>query len=176
MIWPLICPWFDSLLNLCGSRFKLLYQYPVSMPDLEAWARDGPEMGQMILAHRLASGLHLLSQNLTQSARTDVEPGWVLHNMIWAVCGRTQLSESRKLVVGQLCSARTGADDSCTLACLQTRYIWPKPDQAIQIRSGTVLHNMIRAFYRKTDPKSDPGIYDLAWSWLHADRNGHNWP
>jgi len=33
---------------------------------------------------------------------------------------------------------------------------WPKPDQAIQTASGTVLHNMVQAFFGKTDPKSDP--------------------
>ena len=35
-----------------------------------------PEVGQMPLAHRLASGLDPFGQNLTQSARTKSEPGW----------------------------------------------------------------------------------------------------
>ena len=43
-------------------------------------------------------------------------------------------SESGKLVAGRLCSA----SESFTPACLRTRCIWPKPDQATQIRSGPV--------------------------------------
>ena len=37
-----------------------------------------PEEGWMILAHWLASGPDLFSQNLTHSARTESDPGWFL--------------------------------------------------------------------------------------------------
>ena len=35
-----------------------------------------PEVGRMILAHRLASGPDPFDPNLTQSARTKPDPGW----------------------------------------------------------------------------------------------------
>ena len=151
-MWPLICPWCDSLLNLCGSRFKLLYQYPVSMPDLEAWARSGPGDSCTLACFWTASAL---------PKPDTVSQNWIGARLCFAqydlgcLWKNATESESRKLVVGQLCSAITESDDSCTLACFQTRCTWPKPDQAIQIGSGIVLHNMIQAFFRKTDPKSD---------------------
>ena len=54
------------------------------------------------------------------------------------------------------------------------------PDQAIQIGSGSVLHNMIHASLEKTELKRMREvwscIYYPARFWLHAGRNGHNWP
>ena len=35
-----------------------------------------PDAGRMILAHRLASGPDPFGQNLTQSARTKLDPSW----------------------------------------------------------------------------------------------------
>ena len=82
-------------------------------------------------------------------------------------------SEGWKLVAGRLCSVRTRPDDSCTSACFRTRSVGPKPDQAIQIGSGPVLHNMIRASFGRTEPNRirEVGIYDPARFWLHAGRN-----
>jgi len=115
-----------------------------------------PEVGWMILAHWLASRLDPFGQNLTQSARTKSDLGWFC-TMIWDICGRVQLS----LKVGNWQWAgcvlpEIGLDDSCILACLKTRCVWPNPDQAIQIRSGSVLHNMIHVFFEKTE---------LNWMW-----------
>ena len=63
-------------------------------------------------------------------------------------------SESLKLVACRLHSATTGPNDSCTTAHFQTGRVWLNPDQAIQIRSGSVLHNMIHAFFGKTELKT----------------------
>ena len=54
---------------------------PVNMLDLigirsGSAGKHWPEMGRMIVAHRLASGPDLFGQNLTQSARTKWDPGW----------------------------------------------------------------------------------------------------
>ena len=58
-------------------------------PDWKCW----PEADQMILAHWLAFGLDLIGQNLTQLARTQLDPGWFCtiwsgpsveeHNRVW---------------------------------------------------------------------------------------------
>ena len=85
----------------------------------------------------------------------------------------TTKSESGKLVAGQLHSARTGPSDSCTPACFWTRPIWPKPDQAIQIRSGPILHSVVWAFFARMEPnwmqEVGSGIYmiqpNLAARW-----------
>ena len=45
----------------------------------------------------------------------------------------------------------SGPDNSCTPACFQTRCVWPNADQAILIGSRSVLHNMIHAFFEKTE-------------------------
>jgi len=49
-----------------------------------------PEVGQMILALQPASASDLFGQILTVS-QNQIGPGLVLHNMIWAVCRRTQV-------------------------------------------------------------------------------------
>ena len=98
----------------------------------------------MILAHTLASGPDPFGQNLTVN-QNPIRFGMIFHNMIRAVCGKTQPS----LKVGKWKKAgcvlpETGPDGSCTLTCFRTRCVCPKPDQAIQIGSGSVFHNMIR--------------------------------
>ena len=54
--------------------------------------------------------------------------------------------------IGSEALARSGPDDSCTPACFRTRSIWLKPDPVTQnqIRSGPILHNMIRAVCGRT--------------------------
>ena len=77
------------------------------------------------------------------------------------------------LVAGRLRSARTGLRTSC---------VFPKPDKAIQIGSGSVLHTMIRALFKKEKKEKEPnrtrevgsGIYDPARFCLHVGRNGRN--
>ena len=87
-------------------------------------------------------------------------------------------SESGKLAVSQLRSARTWPEDSCTLAGSCTRCIYPKPDWSIQIGSGLVLHRRIRAFFGRTEPNRmqevGSSVYSPAQFWLHTGCNGHN--
>ena len=116
------------------------------------------------------------------TARTKSDPGW-----FWTICQdhlwkNAVESDNGKLVAGQLHSARTGPSDSCTPACFQTRSVWPKADQAIQIRSMLVLYNMIQAFLESMElnqmQEGRSGICSLAHLWLHAghnDHNGRNW-
>ena len=56
--------------------------------------------------------------------------------------------------IGSEVLARSGLDDSCTLACFQIRSVWPKPDVISQnpIRSRLVLHNMIQAVCGRMQP------------------------
>ena len=89
---------------------------------------------------------------MTQSARAQSNPGWFCTILSRPVCGRTQ--PSRK--VGSWYRAgcvlpESWPDDFWTPACFQIGCIWPKPDKAIQIGSGPVLHNMIQAFFGKTE-------------------------
>ena len=66
------------------------------MPDLirirsgSAW-KHLPEVGRMILAHQLASGSDPFGQNLTQSARTKLDPGWFC-----TVLSRTSVEEQNR--------------------------------------------------------------------------------
>ena len=147
-----------------------------------------PEAGRMIPAHWLASGpdpFGLLPDRIRLAKTWHSQPE--LHRIragfaqyypgrLWK---KGTESESGKLVAGRLRPARTGPDDSCTPASFQTRCVWPNPDQAIQIRSGSVLRNMIHAFFGKTELKRmrevGSGIYDPGRFWLHAGRNDHNW-
>ena len=72
--------------------------------------RHWPETDRMILAYRIASGPDPFGQNLTQSARTKSDPGWILHSIIRVVCGSKDPSpKSRKLVAGRLRPARNRA-------------------------------------------------------------------
>ena len=70
-------------------------------------------------------------------------------------------SESGKLVVGRMHSVRSWPNDSCTAACFWTRSVWPKPEQAIQVRSGPVLHNMIWAYFRRVKPNYMRNIWHI---------------
>ena len=123
-----------------------------------------PDASWMVLAHQLASGPGLFGQNLTQSARTKLDPGWVCTT--WY---RTSVEE-RNWVCKWATDSRPVAScqkpwpsDSCTPACFQSRYIWPKPDQAIQFRSGSVLHNMIQ-----NGTKLDVGINQVYTIWPNS--------
>ena len=71
-------------------------------------------------------------------------------------------------------------DVSCTPVCFWTRFIWPKPDQAIQIRSLLILYVMIGAFFERIElnqmQEVGSDLYDPAPFWLYAGDNDHNWP
>ena len=70
--------------------------------------------------------------------QNQIGPGLVLNSMSQVVWKNATESESVKLVAGWLRSPRTGPDDFCTLAYFQTRSVWPKPDQAIQVGSRLI--------------------------------------
>ena len=55
-------------------------------------------------------------------SQNQIRSGLVVHNMVYLWKNATK-SESGKLVAGQLHSARTGPNDSCTPACFWTRSV-----------------------------------------------------
>ena len=63
-------------------------------------------------------------------------------------------------------------NDSCIMACFQTRSIWPKPDSVSQnqIRSRLVLRSQIQAVCGRRHPKSKSG--KLVVGQLHSARTG----
>ena len=72
---PLACFWTQSIWPKPDTT-------TVSMPDLICnWSgstqKHWPEVGPAILAHWLASGSNQFGQNLTQSARTLLDPRWL---------------------------------------------------------------------------------------------------
>ena len=81
-------------------------------------------VGQLILAQQLASRPDPSGQNLTRSSRTKLGPGWFC--TIWSRPSLEEWNQFRcaKQVAGQLQSARTGPNDSCTAACFRARFIW----------------------------------------------------
>ena len=137
---------------------------PVNMPDsVHIQSGSAWKHWQEFLKHQFASGPIRLAQtwhshpelNWIWAGFAQYDPGRLWKNAI-------KSAEREKLVVGQL---RPGPNDSCTLACFRTRCVWPNPDQAIQIGFRSVLHNMIHAFFEKTELNQ----------MLHAGHNGYNW-
>ena len=109
--------------------------------------RIGSEAGQMILAYQLVSGLDMFGKNLTQSARIKSALGWL----------RTTWSRTSVKKRNWVWMWGTGSGP-----------VYSKnPDQAIHIRSGSVLHYMIHAFFGKIELNQmrdfGSGIYDSAW-------------
>ena len=115
--------------------------YPVNMPDPirirsgSAWkhcpeARSGPDDSCTPACFRTGSVWPKHNQpelNRLRAGLAQYYPGRLWKN-------GTE-SESGKLVAGRLCSA----SESFTPACLRTRFIWPKPDQAT--RTGFAQQN-----------------------------------
>ena len=133
----------------------------------------------MLLASDLfLDWVHLAKTRHSQTEPNRIQAGFAQYypGCLWK--NRTK-SESGKLVAGRLSSTRTRPDDFCTVACFQTRCIWPKPDQAIQIGCGLVLHKMIHAIFGRTEPnliqEVESGMYNPDRFWPHAGHNGHNW-
>ena len=109
-----------------------------------------------------------LNFSLKQSKPFESNPG-----CLWKKATESKRG-SMPMVVGQLHSARTGPDDSCTPACFWARCVWPKPDQAIQIDPSQFCTIWSRPFweeqnwigYRKLNL-----AHNLTGFWLHT---GHN--
>ena len=70
--------------------------------------------------------VHLAKTRHSQTEPNRIQAGFAQYypGCLWK--NRTK-SESGKLVAGRLSSTRTRPDDFCTVACFQTRCIWPKP-------------------------------------------------
>ena len=132
----------------------------------EALARSGPDdycSSTCFWTGSIWPKPNIVSQN-------PIRSGLVLHNMIRAICGRTQQSLKVEISSKPVAFCQTGPDKSCTLACFRTRCVCPKPHPAIQIGSGSVFHNMILAFFGRTEPnwmqEVGSGIHNLARFWL----------
>ena len=71
---------------------------------------------------------------------------------------------SHPIRIGSEVFARSGPDDSCTLACFRAGSVWPKPDtvRQNQIRSRLVLHSMIQAICGRTQPGLKVGNWQQA--------------
>ena len=147
------------------ARYDSCFQTgPYSFVPTEALARRRPDI---ILASRL-DRIHS-----SQTQHNQPEPNHICAGFAHFVAGslwkNATESESRKLVVGWLVFVRPGPDDSCTQACFWTRCIWPKPDQAIQVRSGLVFNTMTQAFFGRTELNQMQHIWSgpiLAACWL----------
>ena len=91
--------------------------------------------------------IYFLCFCVSESAVTDlILPPWSAKLMMNFFCSVFPVN----MHPIQNCSealARSGPDDSCTLACFQIGSVWPKPDTVCQnpIGSGPVLHNIIWA-------------------------------
>ena len=103
--------------------------------------------------------------NRTWDGLAQYDPGRVWKNAFKSASG--------KLVAVQFCQNQAPMI-LAMLACFWIVYVWPNSDQAIQIGTQPVLHNMVQAFGR-TEPSQmrevRPSRYDMPWFWLHA---GHN--
>ena len=100
----------------------------------------------------------------------QVGSGTVSHNIILAVCGRTEQNRMWGKEMSRLRFAGTGPDDFCTSALIVTRAVWPQPDMAIknQIRSGLFSHSMIQAICGRTEAmnrmrESGSGLLEPGW-------------
>ena len=99
----------------------------------EELARSGPDDSCHI---GLLPARNPFDQNLTQSARTKSHPRWFC-----TILSGTSAEERNRVWKWETdcIQPETGPDDSCTPACFLTRFVWPNPDQTIQIRSGSVF-------------------------------------
>ena len=140
-----------------------------------------PEVGRMILAHWLASGPDPFGQNLTQSARTKSDPGSFCtilfgmsveeRNRVWKwETGSGPLASCQKQ--GPMIPAHQLA--SRPYASGQTLARPPRSDPGQFCRISTMPSFKKTELKRMREVRS--GIYYPARFWLHAGRNGHNWP
>ena len=129
---------------------------PVNMPDLIMSDPDlcrsiGQKWAQWFLHTGLLPDWICLAKTWhSQPKRNRIWAGFAQYDAGHLWKNATE-SKRGKLVVVQLYSARIVSDNSCKLACLWTRCVWPKPDWAIQTGSGLALPNMIQAFFGKAE-------------------------
>ena len=152
---------------------------PIRIRSGSAW-KYWPEAGRMIFANRICFRTgSVWPKPDSQPELNQIRAGFAQYDprRLW------RLQPSLKVENWQRAGCvlpETGPDDSCTPTCFQTRCVSPNPDKATQIGSGSVSHNMIHAFFGKSElnrmREVGSGIYDPARLWLHAGRNGHNWP
>ena len=128
----------------------------------EALARRWPDNPCMLAC--LQTGSVWLEPDVVSQNPKKIQAGFAQYDP-GCLCKNPAKSESGKLVVGQLCSAKTEPDDSCMLACFRTRSVWPKPDKAIWVGSRPVLHNMIRAFFGRTEPNRTQEVRPAHMIW-----------
>ena len=84
-------------------------------------------------------------------------------------------SDSHPARIGWEALARSGPDDSCTLACFRAGFVWPEPDTISQnsIGPGLVLHNSIRDVCGRTEPSLK--VAKLVAGRLRPARNLARW-
>ena len=126
-----------------------------------AW-KHWPEMGQMILAHQLASRPDPFGQNRTQSARTKPDPAWFC------------IKHPIRMGLEALPLARSRLDDTCTPDCFWTGSVWPKPDsqpEPNQIQPGFAQYDLGHLWKNTTEPESGK----LVVGWLHSAGNWAWW-
>ena len=140
-----------------------------------------PEAGRMILAHRLASGPDPFGQNLTQSARTNSDPGWFCtilsgtsaekRNRVWKwETGSGIVASCQK--PGQKIPAHQLASRPDAFGQTRTRTSRSDPGRFCTIWSIPSLEKTELKRMREVGS----GIYSPARFWLHAGRNDQNWP
>ena len=157
--------------------------FPVNMPDLICiWSRLArkhcPEMGQMILAQWLASRQDSFGQNMTQSARSKSHLAWFCtvwselsveeHNQVWKrETGGGLVAFCQKLgpiiLAHQLALGPDAFGQNLT-----------KPSRSDLGQICTICSRPSLELNRMREVWSS--IYNLARFWLHAGRNGYNWP
>ena len=112
-------------------------------------------------------------QNLTV-IENQIRSRLVLHSVIWAICERMHPS----LKLGNWLQAGCVLPEPDPMILEHWLASCPDafgPNLTTQIRSGSFLHNMIWAFFRRKELNWIQD-YDLAQFWLHTGRNGHKRP
>ena len=127
----------------------------------------------------LLDRIHLAKTWRSQPELNPIQAGF--HNVIWAVCGRTQVNmkggtggrpvaSCQNLGLKNLAHRLASGPD----ALGQTLTRPPRP------RSRPVLHSLIHAFFGKMEPNQmqevRSGVYSPVRFWLHASPNCDNWP
>ena len=142
-----------------------------------------PEAGRMILAHRHASGPDPFGQNVTQSARTKSDPGWFC-----TILSGTSVEERKQFWkletgAGRFRSVRNRAQRFLHTSLLPDQMClakpWPcRPSRPDLGRLCTIWYMAFLEKVTETDARSRiwQNLYDQGRFWLHAGRNGHNWP
>ena len=124
---------------------------PIRICSGLAW-KHLPEVGWMIVAHRLASRLDTFGENLTQSPRTELDLGWF--HTVWSWTSVEEHNRVWKWETGSGPVASYQKPDLLVPAhwlAFRPDAFGQDPDQVIQIRCRSVLHNMDHAFFGETE-------------------------